>query len=148
MKTPENPYLLGQIAIREGLVQSQQLAECLNRQAQAEVDKPLGWYLVDAGHLTEAQLAQVLSIQESRFEKLSADPSCGGLFGQIAVRLGYVSRPQIHEALREQQAVGRGESSLLLGQILLRKKHLTPDQFLEILRRQKKDATAPSQRQA
>ena len=142
MNAPENPHLLGQIALQEGYLQKTHLEECLSRQAKSDVDKPLGWFLVEAGHLTQDQLAQALRIQESRFEKLSADPSRGGLFGQLAVRLGYVTRPQIHEALREQQAVGRGESSLLLGQILLRKKHLTPDQFLEVLRRQKKDVTS------
>jgi len=142
MNVPENPHLLGQIAIQEGFLQKTQLEDCLDRQAKSDVDKPIGSFLVEAGFLTKEQLAQALGIQETRFEKLSADPSRGGLFGQIAVRLGYVTRPQIHEALREQQAVGRGESSLLLGQILLRKKHLTADQFLEILRRQKKDATA------
>jgi len=144
MNTQDNPHLLGQIAIKEGFLQSAQLQECLARQAQGSVERPLGWYLVEAGHMNNDQLAQALRIQESRFETLSADPSRGGLFGQIAVRLGYVTRPQIYEALREQQAVGRGESSLLLGQILLRKKHLTADQFLEILRRQKKDVTAAS----
>jgi len=146
MESRENPHLLGQIAIKEGLIQDKQLQECLELQAAGKVEKPIGWFLVDRGHLSEEQLAKLLGIQESRFEKLSADPSRGGLFGQVAVRLGYVTRPQIYEALREQQAVGRGESSLLLGQILLRKKHLTPDQFLEVLRRQKKDVTAAGPR--
>jgi hypothetical protein len=142
MNASENPHLLGQIALQEGFLQKTHLEECLSRQARSEVEKPLGSFLIEAGYLTKDQLSQALRIQENRFEKLSADPSRGGLFGQIAVRLGYVTRPQIHEALREQQAVGRGESSLLLGQILLRKKHLTPDQFLEVLRRQKKDVTS------
>lgn len=141
MNTRENPHLLGQIVLKEGWIQPAQLQECLELQVRAKVDKPIGWFLVERKYLTETRLKEALEIQESRFEKLSADPSRGGLFGQIAVRLGYVTRPQIHEALREQQAVGRGESSLLLGQILLRKKHLTADQFLEILRRQKKSAT-------
>lgn len=142
MNAQENPHLLGQIALQEGFLQKKQLDECLDRQAKGDLEKPLGWFLVEAKHLTPEQLAKALHIQETRFEKLSADPSRGGLFGQLAVGLGYVTRPQIHEALREQQAVGRGESSLLLGQILLRKKHLTPDQFLEILRRQKKNVAA------
>jgi hypothetical protein len=142
MNAPENPHLLGQIALQEGFLRKPQLQECLEKQATSEVEKPIGWFLVEAGHLTPEQLAKALKIQETRFENVAADPSRGGLFGQLAVRLGYVTRPQIHEALREQQAVGRGESSLLLGQILLRKKHLTPDQFLEILRRQKKSVAA------
>jgi hypothetical protein len=142
MDSHENPHLLGQIALKEGFLKETQLKQCLQLQAVGKVEKPIGWFLVEAGFLTEVQLSQALRIQETRFEQLSADPRRGGLFGQIAVRLGYVTRPQIHEALREQQAVGRGESSLLLGQILLRRKHLTPDQFLEILRRQKKDVSA------
>lgn len=145
MDVRENPHLLGQIAVKEGFLKENQLQECLDRQSKGTVERPLGWFLVEAKHLSEDQLSQLLRIQESRFEKLSVDPSRGGLFGQIAVRLGYVTRPQIYEALREQQAVGRGESSLLLGQILLRKKHLTPDQFLEVLRRQKKDVAAAGQ---
>jgi hypothetical protein len=146
MDTRENPHLFGQIALKEGFLKENQLRECLELQAMGKVDRPIGWFLLEAKHLSEDQLSKILRIQESQFEKLAADPSRGGLFGQIAVRLGYVTRPQIHEALREQQAVGRGESSLLLGQILLRKKHLTPDQFLEILRRQKKDVAAAGPR--
>ncbi|MCI0656329.1 MAG: hypothetical protein L0170_04575 [Acidobacteria bacterium] len=144
MDIRQNPYLLGQIALQEGFLTRDKLEQGLQLQAMAKAAKPIGSILVQAGHLTEAQLAEILRIQESRFEQLLSDPARGGLFGQLAVRLGYVTRPQIHEALREQEAAGRDGSSLLLGQILLRKKYLTPDQFLELLRRQKKDVTVSS----
>ena len=145
MDVKDNPHLIGRIALEAGFISAAQLNECLALQAGAATPTPLGELLVKAGYLTEAQFAEARKLQENRFERLEADPTRGGLFGQLAVRLGYLSSADLHQALREQENARRGGSSLLLGQLLMKKNRLTADQFLELLRRQKKDvATCPA----
>ncbi|HEX7897650.1 MAG TPA: hypothetical protein VF950_07805 [Planctomycetota bacterium] len=128
----DNPHLIGQIALEAGFINPDQLDACLALQARDP--KPLGELLVQGGYLTEEQFAEVRRAQASRFERLEADPARGGLFGQLAVRLGFLSAADLHRTLREQAG-----SSLQLGQLLLKKKRLTSEQFLEILRRQNRD---------
>src|ERR1043165_6290313 len=135
-----NPYLVGQIALAEGLLTLERLDECIRIQGSDTRRRALGEILVEKGYLSPDDLERVIGIQRMRFNRISADPGRGGLFGQIALRLGYVTPEQLSESLREQEQASAGSgSSLLLGQILLRKKYLSSDRFLEILRRQKKD---------
>jgi hypothetical protein len=133
-----NPHLVGQIAVSEGLLTPEILEECIRIQTAEASGRALGEILVEKGHLTLEQLDRVIGIQRTRFQRMSPDPARGGLFGQIALRLQYVTPDQLNECLREQQGSG-GAGALLLGQILLRKNYLTVDHFLEILQRQKKD---------
>ena len=135
-----NTNLLGQIAFDAGFVTASQLEECLELQtkSRASASAPLGLLLLERGYLSLEQLEELLRIQRARFEALSADPSKGGLFGQIAVRSGWVTAEQLAECLREQATSARTGSALLLGQILLAKGYLAVPQFLEILRLQNK----------
>jgi hypothetical protein len=134
-----NPHLVGQIALEEGFITPEQLERCAAIQAGETPPRPLGRILLETGCLSEERLADVVRIQSARFERLAADPAQGGLLGQLALRLGYVTPEQLHEGLRDQQASGRAGSSLLLGQALLRRKTLTTEKFLDLLRRQEKE---------
>lgn len=133
-----NPHLVGQIAVAEGLVTLEQLEECIRIQTAETSGRALGEILVQKGYLTLEKLDWVIGIQRTRFQRMSADPARGGLFGQIALRLQYITPDQLNECLREQQGIG-GAGTLLLGQILLRKNYLTVEHFLEVLQRQKKE---------
>jgi len=133
-----NVHLLGQIAVKEGYVTPEQLEECVGLQSSGS-GKTLGALLVEKGYLTAAKLAELTKLQHLRFESIAADPRKGGLFGQLAVRHGYLSPAQLAEGLREQESLAKGGSSLMLGQILLKKGALSVDRFLEILRLQKKE---------
>lgn len=59
------------------------------------------------------------------------------MFGQIALRLDYITPDQLNEGLRDQE-VGGG-SPPRIGEILVQRKYLTESQFEEVLQRQKKD---------
>ena len=133
-----NANLLGQIAFDAGYVTAAELEECLEVQAKSPAFAPIGLLLLEKGYLTLEQLEELLRIQRVRFEALSTDPSTGGLFGQIAIRRGWVTDARLSECLREQAASARTGSSLQLGQLLLEKGYLTVPQFLEILRLQNK----------
>ncbi len=130
---------MGQIALHEGYLTPDRLEECLRIQSSADPPRKLGAILLEKGYLTNEQLAAVMEIQRLRLEAILADPERGGLFGQIALRLGYVTQLHLDECLRQQQEQSRSGAPVLLGQLFLRKGYLTTDQFMEILRRQRKD---------
>ena len=69
-------------------------------------------------------------------EGVAADSSRGRLFGQLAVRHGYISPTQLSECLQEQETLSQGGSTLRLGQLLIRKQYLSSEHFLEVLRLQ------------
>jgi hypothetical protein len=133
-----NANLLGQIAFDAGYVTAAELEECLAIQSKSPAFAPIGLLLLEKGYLTLEELEELLRIQRARFEALSTDPSRGGLFGQIAVRRGWVTDVRLAECLRDQASSANTGSSLKLGQILLEKGYLTVPQFLEILRLQNK----------
>ena len=134
-----NPLLLGQIAVHEGFVTLEQLEECLKIQESGDPPGKLGAILVEKGYVTRDRLEALMEIQRLRLDPIAADPEQGGLFGQIALRFGHVTQLQLAECLRQQQDLSRDGSPVLLGQILLRKNYITTDQFLHILRTQKKE---------
>ena len=132
-----NPHLVGQIAIAEGLITLAQLEECIGTQTTGAPSRALGEILVQKGYLTLEQLDWVVSIQRARFQRISDDPARGGLFGQIALRLDYITTDQLNEGLRDQEVAGG--SPPRIGEILLRKNILTSGQFEEVLQRQNKE---------
>lgn len=133
-------HRVGQIALHLGYITPDGLEECLRIQETTDPSRTLGEILVAKRYLTEQQLASVIDIQTARLKALFIDPARGGLFGQIALRLGYINPPQLRECLREQEAGAGGRSSLRLGQLLLRKRYLRVSQFLDVLRQQSKEA--------
>lgn len=57
------------------------------------------------------------------------------LFGEIAIRLGYVKREQVEQALTTQKhAKGNGQAHKLIGMHLLDAGALTSAQLIEVLR--------------
>jgi Flp pilus assembly protein TadD/predicted Ser/Thr protein kinase len=135
-----NPLLLlGQIAVHEGHLTPEQLDACLKLQETSDPPRRLGAILLERGFVTAEQIDGLMEIQRRRLQTIAADPDRGGLFGQIALKLSHVTQLQLDECLREQQALSRDGSPVLLGQILLKKGYLTTEQFLEILRRQKRE---------
>ena len=133
-----NVHLLGQIAVKEGFVTPTQLDECIQMQSGGNV-KSIGALLVEKGYLTPEKLAELTRMQQIHFHALEATPEKGGLFGQLAIRHGYLTAPKLAEGLREQETLAQGGSSLKLGQILMKKGHLSVEHFLEVLRLQKKE---------
>lgn len=130
----EDPGLLGQIALKEGMLQAAQLEEAVAMRSREE--GPLGEILVREGHLTREQLDRALKIQASRFRQVPSAPNQGGLFGQMAVRLGYITPQRLRECVEEQaDEHGRG-SHHGLGQFMLRKGYVTAEQFMDLLARQ------------
>ena len=68
------------------------------------------------------------------------------LFGEIAVRLGFVNRGQVDQALATQKhAQGSGQTHKLIGMHLLDAGALTSAQLIEVLREMERQrATVPT----
>ncbi len=130
--------LLGSLAVREGYVSAQQVEECVSLQKKGTVSKKLGEILIEKGYITPTRLSAILDIQSRQVRIVAADPARGGLFGQIALDLGFVPADKIEQALQEQAVLSRSGSPAMLGQILLRKGWLQTGQFLEILKVQRR----------
>jgi serine/threonine protein kinase/Flp pilus assembly protein TadD len=130
--------LLGSLAVREGHVSAQQVEECVALQKQGPAPRKLGEILIEKGYITPKRLASILDIQSRQVHIVAADPARGGLFGQIALDLGFVPGDKIEQALQEQATLSRSGSPAMLGQILLRKGWLQTGQFLEILKVQRR----------
>ena len=130
--------LLGSLAVREGFVSAQQVEECVALQKQNPAGRKLGEILITKGYITPRRLTALLDIQSRQVRIVAADPARGGLFGQIALDLGFVPGEKIDQALQEQAALSRSGSPAMLGQILLRKGWLQTGQFLEILKVQRR----------
>ncbi len=85
---------------------------------------------------------------EEQPKKAAADiqSSGEGLFGRIAISLGYITEALLAEALAEQAATRREGGELRLGQILLKRRLLSTTQFLRVMAEQESIVGGSDQR--
>ncbi|MBI4614150.1 MAG: SUMF1/EgtB/PvdO family nonheme iron enzyme [Planctomycetes bacterium] len=143
MPSPSD-LLFGKIAIRLRLVPKKKVRECLKLQKSMEEPTPLGQILLEKGLLDFEQLSEVIYLHKKAVKagRLSGKGHVP-LFGRLAIQRGYCTWSQVNECLQEQQEMqDKAESGkqrqMLLGQILIRKRHLSVEQFMDILRLQEK----------
>ncbi len=122
--------LLGELAIRAEFITREQLDECLEYQERCRAaDKKvprIGEILAHKEYLTRKQVAALLSGKFNRQR---------GKFGEIAVRLGFVSREKLQAALEEQKA---GAHPKLIGQLLRSQNLMRSHQIKAVLAAQGK----------
>jgi len=130
--------LFGQIAIGKGFCTKDAIDRCLALQGAGPDRIPVGRILVNEGLLTEEQHSKILALQR---EKMRARDSItkrrkeATLFGKLVLRERYLSEAEVNECLRLQAAEGEKHS---LGEIMVEKGYLTPDQVKAILAKQEK----------
>lgn len=67
------------------------------------------------------------------------------MFGEIAIRMGFVKRDQVDDALDSQKrARGNGQAHKLIGMLLLDSGALTSAQLIEVLREMEKQRATVS----
>ncbi len=115
------PARIGELLLRRGLLKKEELAKALSIQRhEREMQKlPLGRILIEMGALTEAQLNGILGHPELRKE-----------IGVLAHEKNLVDQAALDECL---SVKGPDE---LIGQVLIRKGYLSPDQVGELLKEQ------------
>jgi tetratricopeptide (TPR) repeat protein/tRNA A-37 threonylcarbamoyl transferase component Bud32 len=141
IKAPED-LLFGTIAVREGYVSPAQIEECVKIQHERGGSKnpaaKLGLLLVERGYMSNEQVASILDIQKRQVKAIDADPHRGGLFGQLCLDLGFIVPDRLDECLKEQEALAKKGQPAMLGQIMLRKGYIHTDQFLRVLKIQRR----------
>lgn len=128
--------LFGAIAVDSEYCTPQQLEECLAVQRAMPRPVPLGRIMIDRGILTPQQVADILEFQADLLEE--RDPRevrarHDGLFGRLAVRAKLITLPQLAEALDEQHRLRREGVDKRLGEILVEKDYLHPEQIELVL---------------
>lgn len=129
---PVREVLLGELAVRAGLVTREQLATCLAYQEKRRVKEQkvprIGEVLAHKKFLSREQVTALLAGKYNRQR---------GLFGEIAVRLGLVSADAVERALRRQKKERKaGRRPPQIGQILRAEKRIRTHHILAILRAQ------------
>ncbi len=94
---------IGQILLREGLIETKQLEHALSLQAEQTTYKPLGEILVELGFISRPVLRDVLFKYRKQIK-----------LGELLVRMGVITESQLADALKSQQYGGKR-----LGQILV-----------------------------
>lgn len=134
------PDLLGKLAVKHKMVTEQHVRTCLAAQRKGE-NKPLGQLLVEHDFLTIGQLNYLIKTQAERLaledERARHSPE-EALFGKLAVHQGLISEDQLAEAVSEKANLERLKIRFRLGEILVKKGHLTAHQVQVLLEIQNK----------
>lgn len=126
--------VLGELAIRRGLLTAGQLSEALVDQAGRNYDVRLGEVLIRKGWVSPEQLDVLLVEQRRALQNLSAD---GGLFGRLAVERGWAAPTAVDGCVRTQLALDERGLHVKIGQLMLAYGLLTMERFWQILLEQK-----------
>lgn len=116
-KEQMNSKRLGELAVQKNLIDEKTLQHALKIQKSPRV---LGEILCDLELVSPLDLYYVLNKYKKQFK-----------LGEILIRLGYIDKETLNQALREQR-----HSSESLGEILVRKQLITNEQLQEALSRQ------------
>lgn len=143
---PANEDLLfGKIAVAKGYCTQQQVDECLLMQTYEESPPPLGDILLYKGYIAPEQHREVLAEQMRQLaeeDPVTKAPKEASLFGRLALREKLITPNQLNECLRLQGRPGEKRS---LGEIMIERGYLTPEQVKDLLSRQRKRImTCPS----
>lgn len=134
--------LFGKIAVTGGFCTASELEACIQLQSGMKLPTPLGQLLVNEGHLTAEQLAQIVEIQRRNLD--AVDPVLNKrrestLFGKLAVREGLLSEEEANECLRRQALPGESRT---IGEIMVAEGFLTSGQVHDLLGQQQKKILA------
>lgn len=143
---------LGQLAVQNNFISREELDACVEAQNISSPPRPLSQILLEMQLVTQTQLDRLLKLLEkSAAVTVAAAPAplppsnlvdqsaaISDLFGRLAVELGFATQDQVEECLQEQRLLDSQGQRMRLGQIMLKRRFLTTDQFLEILKLQEK----------
>jgi hypothetical protein len=134
--------LFGMIALSMGMIDKEQLDECLQLQQQAEEPRQLGEIMLTRGDLTEDQVNDIVAVQRrmGHVEDLPVVKTEGRkLIGQIMVEAAYIDEKALRSALRRQDILRQTGISPLLGELLIAVGRLTRQRLEKALALQAMD---------
>lgn len=128
--------LFGQIAIELGILTQAQLDKALASQADADPPRPLGMVLMDLRLVSRDDLERILDAQRKivdRHRERGKDRHEDNLFGKVAVRLGFLTQDQLAECLELHKRADPPESALRLGELMVRRGIVGPEQVRRVI---------------
>jgi len=133
----ERELLFGRIALDLKLITPEQLTKAVQVQESSERKKRLGEILRESGILTIEQIAWIVSVQEERLQEqitFPAEKTFDMLFGQLAIRYGFIKLEGLNEALRIQaQCEEEGKVFNRLGEILVERNLMKSEDLITVL---------------
>ncbi len=134
--------LFGMIAMSMGMIDKEQLDECLQLQQQSGEPAQLGEIMLTRGDLTEEQVSDIVAVQRrmGSIEDLPVVKTRGRkLIGQIMVEAAYVDEKALKSALQRQNLLRETGISPLLGELLIAVGRLTRQRLEKALALQAMD---------
>lgn len=123
--------LFGKIAVKLGYITADQLERVVEQQLRSNPPVSLGYMLVKQQLLTQAQIDEILGIQQS-------SPRQASLLGKLVVSHDMVSQRQVNECLRDQELFKRKGYDFRLGELLQKKGYVSLEQLDHVLEMQGK----------
>ncbi|MBI4614238.1 MAG: SUMF1/EgtB/PvdO family nonheme iron enzyme [Planctomycetes bacterium] len=134
--------LFCRIAVDQGYLSQDDIDRCRILQRSSGSAKPLVIHLIEGGLLDDKKLNAIIERVDRAQAEKKTPRSRGALdalrFGEVAVRLGLATQPQIDEALRRQKKEAAKGRSIRIGQILGESGVLSSEQIQKVLSAQNK----------
>lgn len=128
--------LLGEIALRHGLLDEAQLDLCIQQQIDERYRRPIGQIMLERGFVGKEVLEALLRTQRRAIEEFERNAEYGQLFGKTAVLKRFITPEQLNQALRAQARKHARGVKAKLGQVMLELGLLTISQFWQVIHEQ------------
>lgn len=138
--TASAEVLFGKIALLLGYITVDQVQEVVALQTASNGGEKIGELLVSRGHMNSADVRRVLEEQDvylSMPHPRLPNKLSEALLGRMALRYGYLKEEQLHTCLRLQEALKDEGQSTRLGEVLVQRRLMSPEDVASVLRMQK-----------
>lgn len=136
--------LLGKIAVKLNFLTEDKLAAAVKLQEKTPA-RSLGSILVEQKLLSQDQLTKCLEIQKQKMQTptpASDKKTQAALFGKLVVARKLATPEQVNECLRLQEADTAKGGTKTLGEVMVEKGYLKPEQVRQVLSSQQKKTMA------
>ncbi|MDP6958419.1 MAG: serine/threonine-protein kinase, partial [Planctomycetota bacterium] len=133
MTEPLDDERLGDLVLRENFLSEEELKVCMDARGESSPPRSLQEVMLEKDFLTPFQMKRIL---KKYFSGENSSESTVDRFGDVAIRKGFVTEEQLQECLEEQKAGRQSGRPLRLGQILMQRRLISTQQFLEVLKAQ------------
>src|SRR5687767_8556449 len=132
----ESNVRAGKIAVGTGMVDQGTVDRALTLLEARDSQITLGELLLQLGHITAEQFKELMSLHHA--SALPGSPGASvldesGLFGEAVIKRGLATPDQISDALREQAELAAKGTFKNLGELLIVRKVLSPEQVKNLL---------------
>ena len=126
----------GVIALGLGMINKDQLSECLEVQKESSIRRRIGAIMRARGYLTEEQVREVLSSQGKTLEdtrQIASREEKALLLGEILVDLGHLDRQVLKDIVKKYRLLCSQGENLRLTRLLISMGKVTRSQIEEAL---------------